>query len=91
MEYKGKLYAKLGYDKYIELEETSDDFDKLKAENKGLKGKLSKIDLSLINNFKKWQKDNPDKDYQYDEIGEFVAEQGRGNIYSFFDSISSCI
>lgn len=40
MEYHGKLYCKMGK-KYVELKETSDDFDNLKAENKKIKEWIS--------------------------------------------------
>jgi len=42
MEYKGKLYAKLG-NKYIALEETADDFDNLKSINTEMLEMLQRI------------------------------------------------
>ena len=48
MEYKGKLYAKLG-NKYIALEETADDFDKLKSINIEMLEMLIKCKNTLKN------------------------------------------
>ncbi len=41
----------------------------------------------LILKFKKWKKENPDEDYQYDEIFEFVDSLSRGDVISFLDLI----
>ncbi len=50
-----------------------------------------KLPIKIIKDFKDWQKENADKDYQYDEINEFIASQGRGNMYSLIENISNLI
>lgn len=45
MEYHGKLYCKFGA-KYVELKETSEDFDNLKAENKKLKSQFNWVKIT---------------------------------------------
>ena len=69
MEYTGKLYCKLG-GKYIELEETSKDFDNLKAENKKLKQQINNFNIAgIINRYvmcKSWfEKTHPTKNSEH--------------------------
>ena len=47
MEYKGKLYCKLG-SKYVELLETSEDFDNLKEQNRLMNEKIKELKLLNI-------------------------------------------
>ena len=43
MEYIGKLYARIGNSNYFDTGKTSNDYDKLEAENKSLKENLQAI------------------------------------------------
>lgn len=37
---------------------------------------------SAIIKFQKWKEENPDEEFQYDEIFDFIHEIGRGEIFS---------
>jgi hypothetical protein len=87
MEYKGKVYAKIGC-KFIECSQTVED---LENEIKSLKEKLSNIDLQVVKEFKRWQEKHPDEDYQMDEIHDFISSVGRGNLHSLFAGLIHCL
>lgn len=64
MEYKGKLYGKIGKS-LIPLEATTDDFEGLENKNKVLKEKLQVAEKAL-NDILIWQED-VDGDWDYPE------------------------
>jgi hypothetical protein len=39
----------------------------------------------ILNKYILWKIQNPDTSYQYDEIHEFIAEIGRGDIYEVME------
>lgn len=39
----------------------------------------------IIRAYKKWKLDNPDDDYQYDCINEFLDNFGRGDLLTIMD------
>ena len=39
----------------------------------------------IINQYKKWKLENPDEDYQYDCITDFLDEFGRGDLLTIMD------
>lgn len=39
----------------------------------------------VIDQFKKWKNDNPDEDWQYDEIFEFINNFSRGEMIHFMN------
>lgn len=43
----------------------------------------------LIKRYKAWKKENPDEDYQYDEVHEFIADLSRGEQLSMMESLES--
>ena len=43
----------------------------------------------IIEAFVKWQQENPDEDYQYDEIHEFFTDLTRGQMLNFMKLIAS--
>jgi hypothetical protein len=51
-----------------------------------IKGQLP---LDIVVAFQGWQRRNPDEDYQYDEIGEFIARLSRGELLDLFQSITN--
>ena len=34
----------------------------------------------IVAAFEEWDMEHPDEDYRYDEVHEFIASQGRGDI-----------
>ena len=49
--------------------------------------KQIEVKMTVIEKYKKWKIKNPDKEYQYDEIGEFIAELSRSELQSFFEMV----
>ena len=41
----------------------------------------------IIKEYRQWKIDNPDEDYQYDEIDIFFAEIGRGGMYLVMEKL----
>lgn len=44
----------------------------------------------IIEDFKKWQSENPDKEYQYDEIHDYVSGIPKGELLAIFDWFRDC-
>lgn len=42
--------------------------------------------MKLLEDYKQWKLDNPDEGYQYDQIHEFFAEHGRGDIQTLLET-----
>jgi hypothetical protein len=45
------------------------------------------ITKDIVNRFRAWKNDNPDEDYQYDEIHDFVSDISRGELIAFLEEI----
>jgi len=41
--------------------------------------------MKLLEDYKQWKLDNPDEGYQYDQIHEFFAEHGRGDMQDLLE------
>ncbi len=41
--------------------------------------------MKLLEDYKQWKLDNPDEGYQYDEIHEFFATHGRGDLQDLLE------
>lgn len=46
---------------------------------------MQEIIPSAVAKYKKWKEQNPDEDYQYDEIMDFVASISRGDVLDVFE------
>ena len=47
----------------------------------------ARLPRDILNRYESWKKDNPDDDYQYDEIREFVAGLSRGELLNLFEDL----
>lgn len=41
--------------------------------------------MTIIKDYIKWKLDNPDEDYQYDEIHEFLSDYDRGSLQGLLE------
>ena len=47
--------------------------------------------MQIIKDYIKWKEDNPDEDYQYDEVHKFLATQSRGDLQELLEFAESVI
>lgn len=46
----------------------------------------------IVRQYKAWKEENPDEDYQYDMIHEFIAgELSRGDLQSIFEYLEKTV
>ena len=45
----------------------------------------------IMKKYQQWKKDNPDEDYQYDEIHNFFAEIGRHGMYLIMENLNEMV
>lgn len=45
----------------------------------------------IISKYRKWKRDNPCTDYQYDEIKDFLAELSRGELLLMMEHIDNTL
>lgn len=47
--------------------------------------------MKIIKDFKQWKIDNPDTDYQYDEVWTFLERYTRGDLIKFLNEIEQAL
>jgi len=46
---------------------------------------------AIVLKFRKWKKENPDEEYQYDEIHDFISGLKRGELLKLFEYLDKTI